>query len=105
MKAISKGDNIEIIRDIVFRNPSSLIQINGCLTPLMNAAKYGYAAAVQLLISHGCPVNDIDKTGKTALSIAVNHGHLDVVKSLLIAGAKVNNKDSKGMTPLMICCK
>ena len=105
LKAISKGDSIEVIRDIVDQYPSSVLQMDGRPTPLMNAAKYGHAAVAQFLINYGCSVNDIDKTGKTALGIAVNHGHLEIIKSLIAAKADVNHQDSQGMTPLMTCAQ
>jgi ankyrin repeat protein len=103
-KAIGKGESIEVIKEIVRLNSISNHQYeNKQLTPLMLAAKYGRDDLIEFLIAEGCPVNRVDKTGRTALSLASNHGHYDVVSLLLSGGADINHQDNDGATPLMIC--
>jgi ankyrin repeat protein/serine/threonine protein kinase len=103
LKAISKGESVQQIKDILVGDPNSVHQCLGRPTPLMSAAKYGRHDIIDLLISANSPVDDVDKVGKTALCIAANHGHLNVVSSLISAGADVNHRDKHGATPLMIC--
>jgi ankyrin repeat protein/serine/threonine protein kinase len=103
LKAISKGESVQQIKDILVLDPTSVHQCLGRPTPLMSAAKYGRQDIIDLLISANSHVDDVDKLGKTALCIAVNHGHSNVVSSLISAGADVNHRDKQGTTPLMIC--
>ena len=42
----------------------------------------------------------MDKTGWTALHVAVEDSQVDTVKRLLDAGAKKDIQDTKGLTPL-----
>lgn len=103
LKAVCKGESVQQIKDILVVDPNSVYQCLGRSTPLMSAAKYGRHDIVDLLLSAGSPVGDVDKAGKTALCIAANHGHLNVVSSLISAGADVNHRGKDGTTPLMIC--
>ena len=83
---------------------------------LMNAAMYGNAELVKLLLAKGAPVNakspeESDgrvKNGPIALGyltpliLAVAQGNTETVRALLDAGADVNAQDVRGMTPLML---
>jgi len=44
-----------------------------------------------------------ERSGYTALAIAVAREHIEVVRYLLSEGAKVNAQDKKGQTPLHYC--
>lgn len=57
-------------------------------TPLMSAAKYGFADVVKLLLSHGADADTRDKAGKTALDHARAKGHQAVVGLLSGTGGK-----------------
>jgi len=56
---------------------------------------------VRLLLERGCPIDSVDKEGKSALAYAAEGGHLDLVKLLLEHGAKPTRCDLQGVTPLM----
>ena len=59
-------------------------------TPLMQAARSGDTATVELLLQAGADVNRRNAGGMTALSWAACENHPEVVKLLLAAGALVN---------------
>lgn len=59
-------------------------------TPLMQAARSGDTATVELLLQAGSDVNRRNAGGMTALSWAACANHPEVVKLLLDAGAMVN---------------
>ena len=59
-------------------------------TPLMQAARSGDTATVELLLQAGADVNRRNAGGMTALSWAACANHPEVVKLLLAAGALVN---------------
>ncbi|XP_030838138.1 ankyrin repeat domain-containing protein 39-like [Strongylocentrotus purpuratus] len=57
---------------------------------IWNAALSGDLAGVQKLLSSGCDVNTVDKSGYTALHYACRNGHRDIVSTLLQHGANPN---------------
>ncbi len=63
---------------------------------LLNAAKNGDLAQVQVLLNEDADVNAKDKNHKTALMWAAVKGHTDVVKLLLDSGASVHIKTMIG---------
>ena len=71
-------------------------------TVLARAAKRGYHAVVDTLISHGASVNTQDASSSTALHWGVGNGSETVLNSLLQAGAFVDAKDFDSRTPLHI---
>src|SRR6266581_9256796 len=58
-------------------------------TPVMVAARSGYAAVVEQLIAKGANVNARGARGQTALMWAVAQRHPEVVKVLLAHGADI----------------
>jgi ankyrin repeat protein len=69
-------------------------------TPLIQAALYGDAKMVELLLASGSDVHAASDEGATALHRAA--GDLEKVRLLLKAGAKVDARTSLGRTPLLI---
>ena len=59
---------------------------------IIQAAEYGHAEIVRLLIEHGADVN-ATKTGATALMLAAAKGRAEIVNMLLEAGADIAHKD------------
>ncbi len=58
---------------------------------LMQAARFGNAPAVEMLVGRGGNVNFAETTtGVTALMLGSEHGHLETVRVLLKAGSNVN---------------
>lgn len=94
-------------------NESDINSINeGRSTPLMYATRHG-ADMVRMLIDNGADVHAINKSGMTALHMAVRQlggralvaDHLpETIKVLLDAGADVNATDSQGFTLFSLIC-
>jgi ankyrin repeat protein len=63
-------------------------------TPLITAARVGYADAVELLLSMGAKVDMTNRMGETPLIVAVQQRELAVVKLLLTNGANPDKADS-----------
>jgi ankyrin repeat protein len=61
-------------------------------TPIVEAAKRGNEAMVQLLLNHGAAVNSQNRNGNTALSMAVDLGYMAVCRTLLDHGADVTSR-------------
>ncbi len=64
------------------------VKNNEGMTPLMEAAFFGYKTAAGLLIAHGADVDAKDNNGKTALSYAVERGHGEIAEMLKKQEAK-----------------
>ncbi len=71
-------------------------------TFLARAAREGYNAVVDTLISHGASINTEDALGCTPLFYGAESGSETVVQSLLRAGAFVDAKNHRSGTPLYI---
>ena len=75
-------------------------------TPLMVAAKHGYANIVELLLKHRANPNKQDSSGNTALMFACLNGREDVIRSIFDhkkTDISINNKN--GENPLGIISK
>ena len=68
-------------------------------TPLFVAAHEGNEICADWLIAQGCPVNQSDFRGETALSMAFRNSQLDTVMKLLKDGASLDVKDDGGRQP------
>lgn len=75
------------------------------LTPLLQAATGGHAAAVQALLAAGADPNLGSNEGWMPLHKAVMNGHLEVVRQLLAAGASALAEHSSGETPASLATK
>ena len=73
----------------------------GGYTPLLLAAKEGFAAMMSELVKAGANPNAATTNGTTALMFAAASGQVDGVRALLTHGAAVNAKEKNGQTPLM----
>ena len=99
-----------------FREEVLLLKVDGKgLNPLMAAAKYGHAAAAEIILSYGgrlgnnANTKDLlqaeDNDGVTALHHAARGGHNDVMNALLVLASTldidiVNAANLDGSTPL-----
>lgn len=80
---------------------NELIYAQGGLTPLLLAARQGYADSVQALLAAGADVNQVSAGDKTTpLLIATINGHFDVARTLLDRGANPNLAGENGATAL-----
>jgi len=74
----------------------------GSYTPLILAARGGYAAVMEPLIKSGADVNGHTANGTTPLMFAAASGDVDSVNALIAHGADVNAKEStRGLNALM----
>jgi ankyrin repeat protein len=72
-------------------------------TNLIQACEYGHKAVIDLLLSRGAAVNDVNfgSDGNTALIIIIRRGYdNEIVDWLLKRGASVNKKNKFGLTAL-----
>ena len=94
------GDCFNLI-NIIEKNPS-LIEFKDPLgrNLLYLAARNGHANICEYLINKGIKVNEIQKTGSTALHGAAYYGQTNVVKLLLNYGAKTNIKNNFNHLPI-----
>lgn len=72
----------------------------GGMTPLLYAARDGYAEAAALLIDAGANIEQAEANAIRPLLMALLNNKLDVANQLLDAGATVNVNDFWGRTPL-----
>jgi len=109
-RALKKlGLKEDIIKNIVSEASKSPVAMHARLSQeekelldneLLEAAKYGKAQTVKLLIEDGADINAKDKYGNTPLIIAARDDRAEIVKILIENGAEVNAKNEKGETPL-----
>ena len=80
---------------------NELVYAQGGMTPLLLAARQGYAATVSALLDAGA---DIDQPSAgdhtTPLLVATLNGHFDLAKALLDRGADPRIASENGVTPL-----
>jgi hypothetical protein len=69
---------------------------------LRGAAATGDLAAVNTLLSSSFDVDARDRSGRTALMLAIAQGHADIVDALLAHGADANAADASGVRPLQM---
>lgn len=96
-----------MVRALLDRGIDVNARYGGDLTLLMWAA--GHAndvpvseglATVELVLSRGARLNDVDDRGRTALMIAAELGRAEIVRLLLRNGARRDLKDKDGKTAL-----
>jgi hypothetical protein len=74
--------------------------------PLMVSADVGDRPMAEFLLARGCPPNQANSFGVTALFVAAQEGRTAVVDLLLCAGADVNAARSlDGATPLLLAAQ
>lgn len=68
------------------------------------AAIGGNENLVDYLIDGGCPVNSVDDTNSSPLTLAASAGRYEVVKLLIDKGANINHKNNRGQSSLQYAC-
>ncbi|XP_064311827.1 ankyrin repeat, SAM and basic leucine zipper domain-containing protein 1 [Phalacrocorax carbo] len=93
----SEEDILKTVELLLSRNADPNLTCRRQMTPLMYAAKKGYAQVTALLVAHGSHINAQDENGYSALIWAAQHGHKSVIFKLLELGADKNllTKDEK----------
>jgi hypothetical protein len=86
INAARKGD-LAKMRDALSEGADPEGLCDDSYPALQEAAFYGHADAVNLLLDNGAEVNRVSSVDNTALNAAASEGHIDVVKALLARGA------------------
>ncbi|MGH0165406.1 UNVERIFIED_CONTAM: hypothetical protein FKN15_048721 [Acipenser sinensis] len=74
-------------------------------TPLHAAAFSDSVDCVQLLLSHGAPVNTVDQSGRSAVMMAAEHGRAGAVEVLVMsANANLSLRDENNNTAFHLAC-
>ena len=80
---------------------NELVYAHGGITPLLLAARQGYAETVGALLDAGVDVNQVSAGDKSsALLVATINGQFDLAKALLDRGADPNLAAENGAAPL-----
>ena len=80
---------------------NELVYAHGGMTPLLLAARQGYAETVGALLDAGVDVNQVSAGDKSsALLVATINGQFDLAKALLYRGADPNLAAENGAAPL-----
>ena len=75
------------------------------MSKLHDAAGYGHAKALKLLLDEGADINTRNTYGETPLHWAAEYGKTEIAKLLLDSDADVNAKDKDDGTPLHCATK
>ena len=99
--ALIRGD-VEKVRTLLSQNPRLINrQSFGPNPPLVQAAQFGKAEMVELLVTNNADINAHGVWGRTALHFAANNGDAKLVEFLLKHKADVNARDENGLTPII----
>ncbi|MFO0994277.1 MAG: ankyrin repeat domain-containing protein [Hyphomicrobiales bacterium] len=72
------------------------------MAQLHDAVIAGDAARVDVLINAGAPVDEKNKSGETALLLAVKHDKTAIAKSLMASGASIDARAKNKDTPWLL---
>ena len=102
MDALRQGDSAAFDRALTAGGAQAAraVGARGGWTPLMYAALYGNADAVQRLLKLGANVNAVTDGGTSALILAAHDA--DATRLLLQAGANPNQRPEDGRTPIIV---
>lgn len=100
IEALRNGDRRTFERLITDQPRAANLRGRGGSTPLMYAALYEDAGAVQSLLDHGADPNMRNDAGATALMWAIDDRH--ITETLLEYGADPNARSDDFRTPLLI---
>ncbi|HZS10079.1 MAG TPA: ankyrin repeat domain-containing protein [Blastocatellia bacterium] len=103
MQALRDGDGSAFRKLARTENKIGNLRGMGGTTPLMQAALYGDAQAVRLLLEQGADPNLRNDAGATALMWAVDDP--EKTRLLIEHGANVNARSDDGRTPLLIAAE
>lgn len=102
----ARNGNSRCVRLLLDADADATLHDNEGQTPLLSAARFGHADAIELLVQHFGPqsveLRSVD--GETPLLCAAMFGHEAAVRTLLLLGAHPAVSDSSGNTPLMRAC-
>lgn len=88
LNAVAREDTASVRRVLANGRVNINVIRHPGLSPLHRACITGNLNIVKLLLRYGADLNQVSKTGTTALKIAALHGHFDVSEYLIAMGAK-----------------
>jgi ankyrin repeat protein len=91
---VTKRRDATWLRFLLGRGAKHDVRDNDGNTPLMLAARLGFADGAQILLSSGANVNQANASGETPLIAAVQNRDMATVRVLLAAGADPNKADT-----------
>jgi uncharacterized protein len=94
-------NDVQAIGTLLSQGVSPNVRDDYGYTPLMIAAKEGYAEAVSTLLNAGADPNVRDRRGRTPLMAAIENGHNSIALLLLSRGARPNAQWEYGYTALI----
>ncbi|XP_067650426.1 ankyrin repeat domain-containing protein 50-like [Haliotis asinina] len=95
-----KGGHVGMVECVL--EHYDVLTSSAMMTPLMQAAFYGYRNVCEFLVCMGASVSEVDPFGYKVLHWGCSGGHLDVVKYLLsLCILDINSRANIGKTPLM----
>lgn len=102
----SRADSEEYLESIkrMFENGANVDEPAGDgsgWTSLFYAVFDGQLPLVELLISHGADINQIDSHGRSLLHVAARLGYLEISRLLIASGAEAKLYDDARATPLI----
>lgn len=100
LRATKDGDT-EAVARMLDEAPQLLSLEREGLGLLLEAAHYGHADLVTLLVERGAGLETSDMVGNTPLRLAAAGGHEEVVSILLRSGADTTSRGDGGWTALM----
>ena len=98
--AVSKPNNLEMVRFLIDNGANISTTDNNGETPLYNALSNDEVETATILLEHGATLVVQNINGQTPLHKAVSVVNLEMVRLLLEHGADVAAQDNKGETPL-----
>jgi len=69
-------------------------------TPLHISSIRDYYKCVEMLLTLGANINQLDKDGNNSLHLSMNHGSLQSIKILINYGINLNLKNKNGLKPI-----
>ncbi|CZR51502.1 uncharacterized protein PAC_01379 [Phialocephala subalpina] len=79
---------------------AALLEMWKLCTPLHRAAYHGHIAVVELLMTRGAHVDEVDVRGRTALRWVANYGYEKLLGLLSVKGAHMDIRDGMGQTAM-----
>lgn len=105
LKNILELNKVDIHGDVIIGEEYDLDEYDEI--PLLHYAIQSDASmdAIEMLLSHGIDISEVNRDGLGALDIAIKHKRMDVVKLCQSHGIDLAiSRRKSGITPLMLAC-
>ncbi|KAM3488139.1 hypothetical protein MY3957_008582 [Beauveria namnaoensis] len=111
--AAAEYGHAEVLEDIMANmDPSDVVALmssRGDTSPLLLATANGHTAVTEILLTRGCDLRAVDRSGNTAVHLASRSGGADTLRALRSASpdefrSSIGTANLKGMYPLHLAC-